>query len=128
TPTLENVDIWTDRVAVAAVLDNFLSNAIKYSSRGGRVWVRLEKKGEYAVCSVRDEGPGLNLEDQRRVFQPGERLTPRPTAGEAPAGYGLSVAKELTEKLGGEISCESSPGKGSTFSIRLPLDARMNNQ
>jgi len=121
-PTLQPVQVWTDRVAVSAILDNFLSNAVKYSSPGSRVWVRLEKQADFAVCSVRDEGPGLSLEDQRKIFQRGTKLTPRPTAGEPSTGYGLSVAKELTELLGGEISCESKLGAGTTFSLRLPLE------
>jgi signal transduction histidine kinase len=113
--------VTTDRVALAAVMDNLLSNAVKYSSPGGRIEVRLERRGDAVVCSVEDHGAGLSREDQARLFQPGARLTPVPTGGEASTGYGLAVARELTEKLGGEIACASELGRGSCFSIRLPV-------
>jgi signal transduction histidine kinase len=63
----------------------------------------------------------MDEKDQARLFQKGARLTPRPTGGESSTGYGLAVARELMEKLGGDIWCESTLGQGSTFSIRLPV-------
>lgn len=112
--------VWTDRVATAAALDNLFSNAVKYSPPGKRVWVEVESQQDWVICRVRDEGPGLNWEDQAKLFQPGIQLTPRPTAGEPSTGYGLAVAKELIEKVGGEIWCESVVGQGACFSFRLP--------
>jgi signal transduction histidine kinase len=111
-----------DRVAAAAVLDNLLSNAIKYSPPGATVEVQVRGEGDWVVCAVRDSGPGLSPEDQARLFQRGVRLTPRPTAGEPSTGYGLAVAKELVESLGGRIECESEVGRGSCFSFRLPAE------
>jgi K+-sensing histidine kinase KdpD len=99
-----DVDVFpvrTDRVAIAAVLDNLLSNAIKFSHPNGQIWVQV-RCGEGCVeCRVQDEGPGLSQEDQAMLFQRGTQLTPRPTGGETSTGYGLAVAKELIEKLGG---------------------------
>jgi two-component system sensor histidine kinase/response regulator len=112
----------TDRVAVAAVLDNLLSNAVKYSDQGKRVWVRLRLEGDAVVCAVQDEGPGLTPEDRERLFQKGVRLSATPTGGEPSTGYGLAVAKELMSQLSGEIWCDSEPGQGACFSIRLPID------
>ncbi len=112
--------VWTDRVATAAALDNLFSNAVKYSPPGKRIWVEVEPQQDWVVCRVRDEGPGLSFGDQAKLFQPGIRLTPRPTAGEPSSGYGLAVAKELIEKVGGEIWCESVVGQGACFSFRLP--------
>ncbi|MCA9419870.1 MAG: HAMP domain-containing histidine kinase, partial [Nitrospira sp.] len=112
--------VWTDRVATAAALDNLFSNAVKYSSPGKRVWVQIVAQEDWIVCRVRDEGPGLSLEDQAKLFQRGVQLTPRPTGGEPSTGYGLAVAKELIEKVGGEIWCESVVGQGACFSFRLP--------
>jgi signal transduction histidine kinase len=111
----------TDRVAVAAVLDNLLSNAVKYSPRGKRVWVQIQNGRDGVVCSVQDEGPGLGTEEQARLFQRGVRLGPVPTAGESSTGYGLAVAKDLIERLHGEIWCVSTPGEGARFSFRLPV-------
>jgi signal transduction histidine kinase len=106
---------------VAAVLDNLLSNAVKYSEPGKRVWVQVKGEGTSIVCSVRDEGPGLSEQDQAKLYQRGVRLTPVPTGGEPTMGYGLAVAKELIDKLGGELWCESRLGSGATFTFRLPI-------
>jgi two-component system, sensor histidine kinase and response regulator len=113
--------VWTDSVAVAAVLDNLLSNAIKYSPPGKNVGVKLKGEPGGVVCSVRDEGPGLSRTEQAQLFQRGVRLSPRPTAGEPSTGYGLAVAKELVERLGGSIWCDSEAGAGACFSFRLPM-------
>jgi signal transduction histidine kinase len=111
----------TDRVVVSAILDNLLSNAVKYSPKGKRIWVRVRGERGGAVCSVQDEGPGLSREEQSRLFQPGVRLGPVPSAGEPSVGYGLALAKRFTEALGGEISCTSTKGEGATFAFWLPL-------
>jgi signal transduction histidine kinase len=118
--TIDVPPVWADRVLVAAVLDNFLSNAVKYSPTGKQIWVQVRGERGGAVCSVQDEGPGLSPEDQARLFQRGIRLTPRPTGDESSTGYGLAVAKELVEQLGGTIWCQSVLGQGSCFSFRLP--------
>ncbi len=113
--------VWTDRVAVAAVLDNLLSNAVKYSPFGRQICVQVRGEKDWAVCSVRDEGPGLSQEDQAMLFQRGIRLTPKPTGEESSLGYGLAVTKELIGQLHGQIWCESVLGQGSSFSFRLPI-------
>jgi signal transduction histidine kinase len=119
-PAVDVPSVWTDRVATAAVLDNLFSNAVKYSPPGRRIWIHVFADREGVVCSVRDEGPGLSTENQAKLFQPGARLTPKPTGGEPSSGYGLAVAKELIERLGGTIWCESELGEGARFSFRLP--------
>jgi signal transduction histidine kinase len=113
--------VWTDRVAVAAIMDNLLSNAVKYSECGKQVQVQIKCEDHIVVCHVQDEGPGLSPEDQAKLFQRGMRLTPQPTAGELSTGYGLAVAKELIDKLGGIIWCESELGAGCCFSFQLPV-------
>jgi signal transduction histidine kinase len=113
--------VWADRVAVAAVLDNLLSNAVKFSPPQKRIWVRVTAEPAHLVCTVQDEGPGLSVEEQARLFQRGVRLSPVPTGGEPSTGYGLAVAKELIGKLQGDLWCESYLGQGTSFSFRLPL-------
>jgi len=113
--------VWTDRVAVAAVLDNLLSNAIKFSPPGRRVWVRVSSEDGMGVCTVRDEGPGLTPDDLARLFQRGVQLSNLPTGGEPTTGYGLAVAKNLIDQLDGEIGCVSRRGEGAAFFFRLPL-------
>jgi signal transduction histidine kinase len=110
----------TDRVAIAAVLDNLLSNAFKFSEKGKRIWIEAGRESAHIACTVRDEGPGFSPEDRLRLFQPGARLSNSPTGGERSTGYGLAIAKDLVEKLGGMISCESQPGHGTEFIVRLP--------
>jgi signal transduction histidine kinase len=112
--------VWTDPVAAAAVLDNLLSNAVKYSFRGKKIWVQLRGGMTNVVCSVRDEGPGLSQEDQAKLFQRGIPLSSIATGGESSSGYGLAVAKELIDKLDGDLWCESTLGAGACFSFRLP--------
>jgi len=110
---------WMDRVAFAAVMDNLLSNALKFSERGKSVWVRARAEGAHLVYTVQDEGPGLSEQDKPRLFQKGVRLSSSPTAGELSTGYGLALAKELTEKMDGTIWCESQAGHGASFFLRL---------
>ena len=111
--------VWTDPLAVAAVLDNLLSNAVKFSQPGKRIWVEVRAEQDIIVCSIRDEGPGLSAADQEKLFQHGVRLSPQPTGDELSSGYGLAVAKDLVEKLGGQLWCESIEGQGSRFSFSL---------
>jgi signal transduction histidine kinase len=118
---VESPFVWADRVALAVVLDNLLSNAIKFSQPGTEVRVRVYSDPNGIVCAVHDQGPGLTPEDQVRLFQRGVRLSNIPTAGEPSTGFGLAVAKDLVDGIGGEIWCESSPGQGSTFSFRVPV-------
>ena len=112
--------VWSDRVAIAAVLDNLLSNAVKFSPAGKTVNVAVRKVDGEAVCSIQDKGPGISPFDQTQLFQRGVRLSAQPTGGEASSGYGLAVAKELVDQLGGTIWAESTLGKGTRFLFRLP--------
>lgn len=110
----------TDRVAVAAALDNLMSNALKFSENGKQIWVGVRTEQDQIVCTVCDEGPGFSAEDQARLFQKGVRLSNSPTGGELSTGYGLAIARDLVEKIGGSIGCESRPGHGAAFYVRLP--------
>ncbi|MEJ2034315.1 MAG: HAMP domain-containing sensor histidine kinase [Deltaproteobacteria bacterium] len=116
--------VWADRVAVAAVLDNLFSNAVKFSPPGTSIRVKTSSERDgvacRVACSICDQGPGLSRKDQAKLFQRGVRLAPQPTGGEPSTGYGLAVAKEFIDQLGGAIWCESELGRGACFSIRLP--------
>jgi len=119
-PQADFLYAWTDRVALAVVLDNLLSNAVKYSPPGNTIRVTVRADPGFVVCSVQDHGPGLSPEDQSKLFQRGVRLGSVPTGGEPSLGYGLALAKELVDRLGGGIWCDSQLALGSTFSFRLP--------
>ncbi|WLT31395.1 sensor histidine kinase [Geothrix sp. PMB-07] len=102
------------------VMDNLISNAVKYSPAGSRILITRAEEPGHSVFRVQDEGPGLTAEDQAQLFQTYARLSARPTGGESSVGLGLSIVKRLTESMGGEVWAESEPGRGTTFCVRLP--------
>lgn len=110
-----------DRGATHQILDNLLSNAIKYSPMGHPVILSVAVADAGGILiEVIDHGPGLSEEDQGKLFGKFTRLTPRPTAGESSNGLGLWIVKRMAESMGGDVSCQSQLGKGSTFRLRLP--------
>ena len=113
--------IWSDRVALSAVLDNLMSNAVKFSPPGEQIRVDLKTDSDFAICGVHDRGPGLTAQDHAGLFQKGAKLSAMPTGNEDSSGYGLAVAKMFVEKLLGKIRCESHKGHGSSFYLYLPV-------
>jgi signal transduction histidine kinase len=103
------------------IIDNLVSNAIKYSTPESSVDIHLRSDDGSAVIDVTDEGPGLTTEDLSRVFGKRERLSARPTNGEGSTGLGLYIVRTLVESHGGSVEVESVPGNGATFRVRLPL-------
>ncbi|WP_221032807.1 sensor histidine kinase [Actomonas aquatica] len=102
--------------------DNYVSNAVKYSPSGCTVTVSLAPDAATggAEFAVQDQGPGLSAEDQAKLFGKFQKLTPRPTGGETSTGLGLSIVKTIVELHGGAVGCDSSPGAGARFWLRLP--------
>jgi signal transduction histidine kinase len=118
--TGEPVYVLADELAIMQVVDNIISNAVKYSPHGRRVFVRLES-GEHSIClHVQDEGPGISAEDMTKLFGKFARLSTQPTGGEDSTGLGLSIVKKMVEAMNGKVWCESEPGKGATFVVELP--------
>jgi signal transduction histidine kinase len=111
------VPILCDAYRIAQVLNNILSNAIKYSPRGGTVDVRVDRDGDFAVVSVADEGVGIHPDDLRRIFDPFQRGSATDVPG---VGLGLSVARRIVLAHGGQIQVRSRQGAGTTFEVRLP--------
>ncbi len=105
------------------LLMNLLTNAIKYTPQGGAVEVALVAADQQAVLQVRDTGIGIAPGDLEHVFERFWRADPaRSRTGERPgAGLGLAIAKWITEAHGGTIEVQSRPGRGTTFTVRLPL-------
>ena len=77
------------------------------------------------LVTVREQGPGINAEDQKKLFQKFTRLTARPTGGEGSTGLGLSIVKRLVDAMGGNIQCQSTPGDGAVFIVRLPIGTKI---
>lgn len=109
-----------DDSAIRQILDNLISNAIKYSPRGKQVLLRLEATDGSVRVTVEDEGPGFSSEDMGRLYQKFARLSAQPTAGEPSTGLGLSIVRKLVDTMEGSIRCESTPGKGARFVVDLP--------
>ncbi len=112
--------VLTDGRALEQVIDNLVSNAVKFSPPVRAITVGVVVTDEDVLCRVRDQGPGLTEADKKRLFHRFGRLSPRPTGGEPSIGLGLSIVKKLIESMGGEVRCDSAPGEGSTFSVELP--------
>lgn len=110
-----------DYSRITQVVDNLISNAIKYSPSGSNIFVSLNQQGMKAQISVRDEGPGIEPEEQKRLFGEFQRLSTKPTGGEKSTGLGLSIVKKIVEAHNGTAAVESQPGAGSTFTFILPI-------
>jgi len=110
-----------DRAATLQILDNLISNALKYSPPNTTVYVHALPETNFTLVNVRDEGPGIGEADQKKLFQKFTRLTARPTGGESSTGLGLAIVKKLAEAMSGSIQCFSTLGSGSTFTLRLPV-------
>ncbi len=120
--TAAGIDVMIDRVRVAEVLDNLVSNAIKFTWPGGRVRVFCEVDGGEVVTHVEDTGQGLEARELDEVFS-GKKLSARPTAGEPSTGLGLVIVKKVVELHRGRTWVVSEKGVGSTFSFSLPQPA-----
>jgi signal transduction histidine kinase len=112
-----------DPAAALQILDNLISNALKYSPPNTTVYVHTLPEANYILVSVRDEGPGISEADQKKLFQKFTRLSARPTGGESSTGLGLAIVKRLAEAMSGTIQCYSAPGTGSNFTLRLPVSS-----
>ena len=102
-----------DREKLERILQNLISNALKFTPRGGRVGVDMQARGDAVEFCVSDTGCGIAEWDQKRIFQRGV------TSGGH--GYGLHIVKQFSEMMGGSVSLESKPGCGSRFTVRIPL-------
>ena len=114
-----SISIEADKLYITRIFENLLSNAIKFSSPKTNVFVATTDLDDEIEISVQDEGPGINEDDQKKLYHKFERLTARPTGGESSTGLGLSIVKTLIEKMGGKIRYESRAGKGATFVVNL---------
>jgi PAS domain S-box-containing protein len=112
-----------DPVRIDQVLTNLVSNALKYSPDGGEVRLAVDRLDGHAVIAVSDQGIGISFEDQARLFQPFARSDAvRGTV--SGSGLGLHISRQIVEQHGGMITVESEPGRGSTFTIKLPCEDR----
>jgi PAS domain S-box-containing protein len=110
-----------DRGKIKQVLYNLLSNAVKFTPEGGRVEVEVRRKGDYCGIDVIDTGIGIRREDYQSIFEEFRMLDSVLTKKQQGTGLGLALSRRLAELHGGTITVESEVGRGSTFTLRLPL-------
>ena len=110
-----------DREGLREILDNLLDNAIKYTPEGGNVSVNWRSNGSMAQIAVRDSGIGIRPEDQERIFERFYRVDKARSRELGGTGLGLSIVKHLAHSMNGTVAVESEVGKGSVFTVELPV-------
>ena len=118
--------IYFNRVALDSIFSNLISNAIKYSMPKTKVRIFCNKENDTLVFSVKDQGLGMTKDDLSNVFGRYVKLSARPTRNEDSSGLGLSIVKDMAERMHGKVKAFSEgQGKGSTFSVFLSTSANM---
>jgi two-component system phosphate regulon sensor histidine kinase PhoR len=116
----QGISIEADRDKVEQILTNLVSNAIKYSPRGGEVIVGAADRGDEVEVLVRDQGVGMSQAEVERLFQPYQRVDRDAIKGIRGTGLGLYLVRGLVEAHGGRVWVESEPSRGSTFYFSVP--------
>ena len=109
-----------DEERLRQVVSNLVGNAVKYSPGGGTIVLNVVDGPKHVRIDVRDEGIGIPRSAQERIFDKFSRLDPALTRGIGGSGLGLYISRGLVEQMGGEITVQSRPNAGSTFSVQLP--------
>jgi signal transduction histidine kinase len=113
-------EVWSDARLLREVLENLVSNAIKFSPPGRNITLgAVCQEGEVKLY-VKDEGPGIHPQDMPKLFGKFQKLRTRPTNGEPSTGLGLAIVQEYVKQLDGHVWCESTWGKGATFYLAFP--------
>ena len=110
----------TNQLYLERIIDNLISNAIKYSPTNGSVNIAVSLQQKELKFSVADQGPGFTEDDKKHLYTKFKTLSAKPTGGEASNGLGLSLVKTLVDKLRGSITLHSEVGKGSKFEVIVP--------
>lgn len=115
--SVANVNV--DKGYATEVLENLMSNAVKYSPLGKKITVDMQENGQFVKIGFADQGQGISKGDMKRLFGKYHKLSARPTAGEDSTGLGLSIVKKYVEALNGKVWCESVEGEGATFFVEF---------
>ena len=108
-----------DGELLAIMIQNLLSNARKYGRENGHIWVKLQKNGDMAQLSVRDDGIGIPADKLPRIWDRFYQADPSRTNRDGSLGLGLAMVREIAQLHGGDVSAESVPGEGSTFTFTI---------
>jgi signal transduction histidine kinase len=117
----DDFSVELDPELIRRVLLNLVSNAVKYSPAAGKIILTARAESDSAIFTVKDEGPGISVEGQEKLFKRYGQLSALDGVKRAGTGLGLVICKEIVEAHQGEIGCESTPGTGSCFWFRIPL-------
>lgn len=119
--------VYVDTTLFHEVIENIISNAVKYSPLNTNVFISLQQisndHGSIIRIAVKDEGPGLTDDDKQKLFGKFQRLSALPTGGEHSSGLGLAIVKKLVDAMHGTIYCESTYGHGATFIVEFPQNS-----
>jgi signal transduction histidine kinase len=113
--------IFADTNMIFTILRNILTNAIKFTNRGGTIEIQLNQDADTAILSIVDSGIGMNEQTLSKLFKLGEKIGTEGTEGEPSTGLGLILCNEFIKMNNGKIEVESKLGKGSTFTVHIPL-------
>jgi len=117
--SLNGTKVMADKHYLRQVLDNLISNAIKFSPLGKEIELNLSDNGDKAVAAVIDQGPGIAENEKDKLFKEYAVLSAKPTGNESSTGLGLAITKNYVEQMGGEIWCESAEGHGACFKVAI---------
>jgi signal transduction histidine kinase len=117
-----DLKVYADLDTVGSVLQNLVSNAIKFTYEGGKIILSAVAKNNFAEVSVEDNGVGISEDDFKKLFDIEQNHSTTGTADEMGTGLGLKLCAELVEKNGGDIRAESRLNKGTKFIFTLPLN------
>jgi two-component system phosphate regulon sensor histidine kinase PhoR len=113
--------VMADRDGVRTILNNLVRNAITYTPAGGQVQISVEIEDHFARLIVEDTGVGISREEQARIFERFYRIDKARSRAAGGTGLGLAIVKHLSQVFHGDVSVESEHGRGSRFTVRLPL-------
>jgi signal transduction histidine kinase len=116
----EGEEMWADRMRIRQVIDNLVSNAIKFSPHDSQIVITAQWRVSDWLFQVKDQGPGINQKDRDKLFKPFGQLSARPTGKEKSTGLGLAISRWIVDAHHGEIGVDSEPGEGSTFWFTIP--------
>jgi signal transduction histidine kinase len=106
-----------DSTHASQIFENLVSNAIKFSPHGKRIFINVHDTAGKAIVEIRDQGPGFSEADKEKLYKKFQRLSALPTGGENSLGLGMSITKNYVEKMKGEIELKSEPGRGAHFIV-----------
>ena len=113
-------ELYVDRMLLERILRNLITNAVRYTKEGGVLLATRRRRGDYLEITVTDTGPGIPQAEMERIFEEFHQLDDAGRDKSEGLGLGLTIAQRMSQMIDGEIALRSRPGKGSTFSVKVP--------